>query len=182
MVVLDIALHRSEKLSSPHGSFSELHLIGVSPHEGLTRSLVLQLKYGKQKSCAFDLAVCVFQALTNLELIPQECVVTWAPTIDSRRKRRGFDQSELIARHLGALLGCRTRQLLRRTNEETQTGRSRQDRLRMPTFRGRGYAGTGAVIVVDDVITTGATLMRAANQLVRDGYPLIICIAPSHKM
>jgi predicted amidophosphoribosyltransferase len=38
-----------------------------------------------------------------------------------------------------------------------------------------------AVIVVDDVVTTGATLLCAAKRLTRDGYLLIICIAPSHK-
>ena len=182
MVVVDIALHRSERHSSPHGSFSEVHLIGVLPHEGEIRSRVLKLKYGKQKKIAYELAALMYKALVELDLIPQNCVVTWAPTIDARRRGRGFDQSELIARHLGVFLGCRTVKLLRRTNRQAQSGRSRRERLNTPHFVGSGRSLADAVIVVDDVITTGATLVRAAEQLVHHGHRLVICIAASHKM
>ena len=142
---------------------------------------MLRLKYGKKKSVAFDLAVIVSHALHQLAIIPNEVVVTWAPTTDQRVLHRGFDQAELIARHLGALLGVRSTRLLRRTTRETQTGQSRGHRLNAPSFISRGHAKGRAVIVVDDVVTTGATLRRAAEQLTQDGYSLIICIAPSHK-
>lgn len=123
----------------------------------------------------------VRRALLELSLVPPDVVVTWAPTTDEHAVRRGFDQAELIARHLGALLGVRTVRLLRRTTRHTQTGQSRDHRLHNPSFVGRGRAMCRAVIVVDDVVTTGATLLCAAKRLTRDGYLLIICIAPSHK-
>lgn len=146
------------------------------------RSLVLRLKYGKQKSVAFDLALVVFNALKQLSLAPNNCVVTWAPTSDVRKKQRGFDHAELIARHVGVLLGVRTVRLLRRTTQQTQTGMSRSARLNRPSFIGRGFSQSPVVVVVDDVVTTGSTLEGAAQQLAKDGYSLIICIAPSHKM
>lgn len=177
----DIVLHRSEKCSSGDGYFSEVHLIGVREHSDYIRRLVLQLKYGKKKHIAIELAVIVHQALQQLRLVPDDVVVTWAPTTLEHQMKRGFDQSELIARHLGVLLGVRTVRLLRRTTEQTQTGLSRDQRLNAPSFIGRGRAKSRAVIVVDDVVTTGATFLQAAAQLTRDGYTFIVCIAPSHK-
>lgn len=146
------------------------------------RSRVLRLKYGKKKHHAYELAVVVHRALLQLSLVPRQVVVTWAPTTDDRIKRRGFDQAELIARHVGVLLGARTIRLLRRTSRQTQTGSGRHERLNTPSFIGRGHAKSPAVIVIDDVVTTGATLLRAAEELSKDGYSLIICIAPSHKV
>lgn len=145
------------------------------------RQSILRLKYGRQKSVARELAVVVHHALLQLSLVPPDVVVTWAPTTEDRLQRRGFDQAELIARHLGVLLGVRTVRLLRRTNRQTQTGHDRHERRQNPSFIGRGHARCRCVVLVDDVVTTGSTLHRAAEQLAHDGYSLIICIAPSHK-
>lgn len=182
VVAPGIVLHRSEKFSTRYGSFAEVHLIGVSEHADLVRQHVLRLKYGKQKHIARELAGIVHCALLQLAIVPPDVVVTWAPTTDRRVQRRGFDQAELIARHLGVLLGVRTLRLLRRTSEQTQTGHLRRERLANPSFTGRGRARCHAVVVVDDVVTTGSTLRRAAEQLANDGYSLIICIAPSHQV
>lgn len=164
------------------GYFSEVHFIGVSEHSGRTRSLVLRLKYARERQVAHELASMVRDALTELNLIPHSCVITWAPTTRERRVRRGFDHAELIARHLGVLLGVRTLRLLRRTTDQAQTGQSRERRLTSPEFIGRGRAAAPAVIVVDDVVTTGSTMRKAAEQLAKDGYQSIVCIAPSRRM
>lgn len=145
------------------------------------RSLVLRLKYSRQRYVAHELAALLHVALQQLQLIPDSCVVTWAPTTRERHLRRGFDHAELIARHLGVFLRFRPVKLLRRTTREVQTGQSREQRLESPAFIGRGHTVSHAVIVVDDVLTTGSTFRKAAEVLARDGYELIICIAPSHR-
>lgn len=91
--------------------------------------------------------------------------VTWAPTSAERRRRRGYDQAELLARAVGAELRLPVRRRLsRRAGGPPQTGLGRADRLDHPGFFA-SPAGDTAVLVVDDVVTTGATLSAAALAL-----------------
>jgi predicted amidophosphoribosyltransferase len=93
-------------------------------------------------------------------------VVTWAPTSDARRRSRGFDQGELVARHVARQLGVPCRRLLARSGPSVaQTGRSRIERLNGPEFVARPGLDGQRVIVVDDVVTTGATMRSAAAAL-----------------
>ena len=106
-------------------------------------------------------------------------VVTWAPTSPSRRRRRGFDQAELIARGVAAHLGLPCRRLLERDGGAAlaQTGRSRHERLSGPRYRVHPRAAGRRVLVVDDVVTTGATLDAAARWLRHGGASDVVLAA-----
>jgi predicted amidophosphoribosyltransferase len=105
-------------------------------------------------------------------------VVTWAPTSGQRRRRRGFDQAELIARAVAAHLGLPCRRLLERDGAAVaQTGRSRTQRLDGPCFRVHPRAAGRRVLVIDDVVTTGDTLESAGQWLRRGGAAGVILAA-----
>ena len=105
-------------------------------------------------------------------------VVTWAPTSARRRRRRGYDQAELLARAVAWRLGVPCRRLLRRVDDPRgpQTGRTRAERLAGPTFVARRRV-RGVVLVVDDVVTTGATLRAAETALLAGGARSVRSIA-----
>lgn len=93
-------------------------------------------------------------------------VVTWAPTSDRRRRERGYDQAELLAKAVARRLGAPCRSLLRRLPDDgPQTGRTRDQRLHHPGFAGKRQV-PARVLLIDDVVTTGAT-MRAATGVLR---------------
>ena len=98
-------------------------LISVWPHEGHAAELVCKLKYRRATVVVSELA----QAMA--EVSPEVDFVTWVPASPSRRRQRGFDQGELLARALARRRRVRVRRLLRRSDDDPQTGRDRDGRV-----------------------------------------------------
>lgn len=170
-------LHRTEAMPSNTGVLIPVHILGVEPHEGHTRELVLGLKYGKKRSNARALAEIVVDAVAWDGFTCD--VVTWAPTTARHQHERGMDHAELIARHVGVLLALQTKRLLRRVNTVSQTGLDRDERLVSPEFVARPLGHDRNVFVIDDVVTTGATFRAATRALVEVGALSVVCVAPS---
>jgi predicted amidophosphoribosyltransferase len=129
--------------------------------DGVPRELIVALKFRHRRSAAGVLAA---EMVRRLKLDHVD-VVTWAPTSARRVRRRGYDQAEAIAQAVARQLGVPCRRLLYRAHGGPQTGKSRSDRLVGPAFRARRPRHDLAVLVVDDVVTTGATLRTAADAL-----------------
>jgi predicted amidophosphoribosyltransferase len=159
------------------GTLIPVQILGVEPHEGHTRELVLGLKYGKKRKYARELAEIIVVAIARENFTCD--VVTWAPTTSSHQQERGMDHAELIARHVGVLLVLPTKRLLRRINGVSQTGLDRDERLKSPEFVARPLGRQRNVLIIDDVVTTGATFRAAIQAIVDLGAQSVICIAPS---
>lgn len=156
---------------------------------GETRQLVTALKYRNCTTAVAVLADQLVRAIREEEFIaspqlgraPVESgfdVVTWAPTSGRRRRRRGFDQSELLARAVARRLGLPCRRLLYRDRSRHQTGRSRQERLKNgPVFTARPLRQPCRVLVIDDVVTTGSTLRAAGHALDLAGAVKVVLFA-----
>jgi predicted amidophosphoribosyltransferase len=146
----------------------------VLRYEGGGRRLVLALKYGNARPVVKALAGAIARRVRHERVD----VVTWPPTSAGRRRRRGYDQAELLARAVAWRLEVPCRPLLRRVDDPRgpQTGRSRAERLDGPVFVARQRV-RGAVLVVDDVVTTGATLRAAEAALLAAGARSVRTIA-----
>jgi predicted amidophosphoribosyltransferase len=142
---------------------------------GAGRRLVLGLKYANGRTLARPLAA----RMAPLVAERSADIVTWAPTSSRRIRRRGYDQAELIARALARELGLPCRPMLRRlAGSAAQTGRSRAERSAgAPRFVARRSWGPLRALLVDDVVTTGATLRAAERALRRGGCAEVIPIA-----
>lgn len=142
---------------------SALAAFAAVPYLPPATGLVAGLKSGRIPGAALIAAELIAEALgepaAGAVLVP----VGAAPL---RRLRRGLDPAEEIALALAARIGLDCRPgLLRRRGGRPQRGRSRAERLASPPrFEIHGRAPALALIV-DDVVTTGATLAACATAL-----------------
>ena len=129
-------------------------------YEGAGRELVARFKYRNARASLGFLA----RALAALAPPGPFDAVTWAPTTAARRRRRGFDQAELLARAVARALRAPARSLLARHPGPIQTGQPLAARRTGPAFEPSRPAPP-RVLLVDDVITSGATVSAAARAL-----------------
>jgi ComF family protein len=99
----------------------------------------------------------------------RDVVIVPVPTATSRVRQRGYDQAKLLARALSRQARLPYLDCLARTGQAHQHGASRSQRLRQLTAafrvrRQRAVRGSH-IVLIDDVVTTGATLEAAAAVL-----------------
>ena len=146
-------------------------------YEGAGRELVARLKYRNTRSVVPWLAEQM-AALVGPSGID---VVSWAPTTTARRRQRGFDQGRLLALAVARRLRLPCRRTLRRRRGAPQTGRSRAERLAGPVFVVARTPVPPRVLLVDDVVTTGATLSAAAGQLRQAGADQVRAVVAARR-
>ena len=107
--------------------------------------------------------------------------ITWVPLSRRRLRKRGYDQAELLAELIAKHLGQRPVRLLKKlrdTPPQSQTGSPEKRRaniagayacLRPALVRGK------RILLVDDIVTTGATLSEEARVLKKAGAKEVIC-------
>ncbi|MEY2567784.1 MAG: hypothetical protein QOE35_2313 [Actinomycetota bacterium] len=127
---------------------------------GAGRELVARLKYRNARGAVPWLAAAM---ASRVEAVGLD-IVTWIPTTTRRRRNRGFDQAEVLARSVARHLGLPCGALLRRLPGPAQTGRVLEQRRAGPQLTASGPVPS-AVLLVDDVVTSGATITAAALTL-----------------
>jgi ComF family protein len=144
-------------------------------YEGPARAALMKLKFGRLRSVSEGLAPWMLLAVARAPpasvLIGEVPFLTWVPLGKGRRRSRGYDQAEALARSLGQLTGWRLRPLLERVVETAPQARRKGGQRRRAlrgAFRVR-MRPPQRVILVDDVLTSGATAAECARALVAAG-------------
>ena len=138
-------------------------------YEGNVRRSLLRYKFGGLSVYAPKYASLMADCL-EMKAPPFD-VITWAPLGRKRLKKRGYDQARLLAEELSRLLHKPCRQLLFKAIEnppQSGTGSAEKRKANVSgVYRvtdARFVKGT-RVLLVDDIVTTGATLSECAGTL-----------------
>lgn len=150
-----------------------------APHEGVARDLVAALKFRHL------LPVAGLMADRIVWLAPATLLggaIVPVPPAPLRSLRRGFDPAAELAAALAARLGSPPRPCLARSGGGRQLGKGRRERIgHPPHIHLRGEAPRSALLV-DDVLTTGATLSACARALRTAGTKRIVAITFSRRL
>lgn len=126
-------------------------------YAGAARSLVLALKLRGRRSAAVPMAdaMCGEALACGLE----SSAITWIPGRAGDKRARGFDHAEVLAGEVGARLGLPVIRLLRRTGRKRadQSALSKKDRRKNLEGAFVAVECPAGVLIVDDLVTTGAT-------------------------
>jgi ComF family protein len=142
--------------------------------KGKSQALLHLLKYKNKPELGEELG-----RLYGLSLLEKGFAGFWdvlvaVPLHPLKKQRRGYNQSECFARGLSKVLGVPYRELLvRKKFTSTQTNKSRLERLENvdDVFAlNQGQVTQGLrILLVDDILTTGATLCACAQTLLQGG-------------
>jgi ComF family protein len=156
--------------------------LALGPYDGAIRTLCLQLKHEQNAWLAPWLSDLLVEARREaIAQLPSNAWIVPVPLHWWRELRRGYNQSEALARGLARHLGLPIRQPLRRvlaTHRLAAMGPTERREVMHSAFRVRHHRRLSGrtVLLVDDVLTTGATCGAAARALRQAGAARVIAI------
>jgi ComF family protein len=144
-------------------------------------SIVHALKYEGWSAVATEIATRIARLSWPLDVVEERALLIPIPLAAARKRQRGYNQSALIARELGARWKVSVREdVVGRTREtSSQTRLTPEQRLdnvagSFCVVAGKRSELSGAhVVLVDDVVTTAATLNTCAKMLYENGARII---------
>lgn len=155
----------------------------VSPlrYAGLVRQSIHRFKFEGQRGYAPAYGVLLAQCVESHEFGTFQAV-TWAPVSKKRRRKRGFDQGELLAQGVARHLAVPCLPLLKKVRHTPpQSGLQEEAQRRgnvlgvYEVAKGRNISGQ-RILLVDDVITSGSTLEECAGELLTAGAAEVLCV------
>lgn len=149
-------------------------------YEDLVRKSILRFKFRGVRSYAPAYGRLLAMALQRQDMEHFD-LLTWVPTGSWRKLRRGYDQVELLAKAVGQELGVEPVSLLKKVrNNPPQSGitgdaQRRANVLGAYRVKDAEILAGKRILLLDDVITTGATVGEAARVLLTAGAAKVDC-------
>ena len=151
-------------------------------YEGNVRRSLLRFKFQNARSYASCYGRML--AMKLLREYPEGFdVLTWVPVSRLRRLRRGYDQVELLAKAVGAELGMTPVPMLKKIRNNRPQSRLDSASARRANEQGAYKLLDGAqakgkrVLLLDDILSTGATAGECARMLLSAGAKEVHCAA-----
>lgn len=147
-------------------------------YEDFVREAIRRFKFHGGVSAAGPLGELIAQAAAE-RLSGGFDTVTWVPVSAKRLRQRGYDQSRLLTENACKLWGVEPERLLRkvRDNPAQSSLDSAEDRWKntQDVYEAAGEPAGKRILLIDDVCSTGSTLVSAAETLLEAGAAGVVC-------
>lgn len=155
-------------LAAGQAAVSGLSAYSLYWYDGIAAHIVRGYKYNDKRWLSRFMGDRMAKSVAELGGFDAVCPI---PLHKKRRRMRGFDQAELLAKHIAQTLGVPFVNGISRTrNTRTQTKLTKTQRKEnMQGAFAPAAILTGSVLLVDDVLTTGATAAACAQTLLQAG-------------
>lgn len=158
------------------------HIWYVTNYDELAIKIIHAFKFDHQRSMAGPLSAL----MATLVKSPPGAMLVPVPSATRRVRQRGFDHTKLMAQELSKPLGLEEASALGRLGQTKQVGSTRDQRLAQPQgkywVKQDGLVRNRDIILVDDVVTTGATLQAAATALKIAGAGSVSAVVFARKL
>lgn len=149
-------------------------------YEGRVAEAIHAYKFGGKSARSRAFGVLIAQCLADRGT--QFDLISWPPLSPKRRRSRGYDQAELLAREVGKVLDRPVASTLSKREVPAQSGLTGEGARRANVLGAYAVLDPEAVrgktvLLVDDVVTTGATLSECARVLRLAGAEGVVCAA-----
>jgi ComF family protein len=150
-------------------------------HGTVARQIVHALKYGGRTEVAAGMAARMARLTWPRDVVTERTAVVAVPLARVRHRERGYNQSALLASHIAAAWGLPDWSMMvertRKTSTQTQLTPEARRRNVSGAFRStaaaRGRLDGAHCILVDDVLTTGATAVACGEALRQGGARIV---------
>lgn len=155
------------------------HVWVRAEYEGAIKQLLHDFKFERAQSAAEVLVELLDENVPYLD--PKEFIVCYVPTATSRVRARGYDHARLLAKAFALQRGLLLVDVLARHGQTRQVGARREQRKRQieGAFRSKKayLLKDKKILLLDDIITTGATIETAAATLKQAGAKQVYAAA-----
>lgn len=165
-------------------------------YKGVVKKLIYQFKYPPYlSSLKLELGRLLYEGLIQQEafisfISMENCVISFVPLHEKRLRKRGYNQSELLATELSQRVGMGkpAKLLLRILNTKPQFELKKEQRSNniIGAFtvnpQCRNYIAGKNIILVDDILTTGSTLRECAKIIKKSGAKKVLGVTLAHEV
>jgi len=153
---------------------------------GKTQKMIHNLKYRQQTGIGLFLGRKIGEHLLNTEHYQDIDLIIPVPLHPRKMRKRGYNQSQFLADGIAEILGIQVnnKTLIRKTATQSQTKKDRYTRFQnlQHTFSvvDKNILQGKHILLVDDVVTTGATLESCAAELQKYGLKRLSIAAAAY--